>query len=136
MKMKKIFLLSIIFIATSTLSAQSKYGFAYAVNTSKKLLYISHSINLASYSNCKDNNGYNTTLSVNDCLLDAYFKSVKIEAGSSYSSYKIRAVTSKNDVNTYNDSDKYKSEAEVNNAIKEMMAEYREKDFTVLRIEP
>ncbi len=134
--MKKLILLSAICLIANAVSAQTKYGFAYSFNSEKKLLYISRPINLANYSNCKDNNGYNTTVNVNICLQDAYYKSVKIEAGSSYSKFSTKVITSKNEYNTYNDKDAYTSESEVNDEIKNVMAKYRSLDYSVLRVEP
>ena len=132
--MKKIlFTISAILLFT-VVKAQTKYAFAYAYNSIDKVIYISDAINCDSYKDCKDDNGYNSTISPDKCIEREYLKVVKISAGQKYSHFTIRVKSHKGDNNGYNAPDTFNSESDAREARRNLLSKYTSDGYNYITL--
>ncbi len=126
-----IFIIGLILVSNFVF-CQDRYCFGYAYNNDTKTLYVSNVKSTAKYKNCSI---------VISCIKDNFLESLKIEAGSKANEMKVEIRTQK-DKDPYGNGCIYGTEndcffntsEEANEALRKVLATYREKDFTVYKV--
>jgi len=124
----------VLLLISASVKAQSKYAIAYAYSSVDKVIYISSAINCADYKDCKDENGYNSTISPARCIEREYLKVVKISAGRKYSNYTIRVQTHASNDNGYNTPDTFDSELAATEARRNILSKYTSQGYSYITL--
>jgi hypothetical protein len=132
--MKKLFMLLFAVLSLAAGVKAQTYAFVYAYNSTDKTLYISSPVNIANYSDCADNNGYNSKIQPEKCIEREFVKSVKIQAGAGYSNCNFIVRACKYENYGYNCTDPFTSESQAASAIRDVISTYRAQGYTYYKL--